>query len=211
MAFQRIGLGLALLALLAVSACGSSSNSTSQPTPEALRSGRVDIGGYELDWMCRGESSPTIVAEAGYDSAGTSTYFDLMEPMSRISRVCTYDRAGTGTSDRRPDGMHVTSLLQAHELHGLLEGAAISPPYVVVAHSYGGFVVAVCGYRRNSRSVLIDFTRGRDRAVSPLLRAPGWLGGWWRPSISTRPVRAATAATTAIRLSRSSKRADTRT
>jgi pimeloyl-ACP methyl ester carboxylesterase len=140
MAFQRIGLGLAWLALLAVSACGSWSNSTSQPTPEALRSGRVDIGGYELDWMCRGEGSPTIVAEAGYDSAGTSTYFDLMEPMSRISRVCTYDRAGTGTSDRRPDGMHVTGLLEAHELHGLLEGAAISPPYVVVAHSYGGFV-----------------------------------------------------------------------
>jgi pimeloyl-ACP methyl ester carboxylesterase len=58
----------------------------------------------------------------------------------------TWDRASNTrmpvllSSDRRPDGMHVTSLLQAHELHGLLEGAAISPPYVVVAHSYGGFV-----------------------------------------------------------------------
>ena len=100
----------------------------------------MDVGGYELDWTCQGSGSPTIVAEAGYDSAGTSTYFDLMEPLSEISRVCTYDRAGTGTSDHRPDGMHVTSLLQARELHDLLEGAAISPPYVVVAHSYGGFV-----------------------------------------------------------------------
>jgi pimeloyl-ACP methyl ester carboxylesterase len=140
MTFQRIGFGLALLALLCVSACGNTSDSTSQPHPGELSSGRVDVGGYELDWMCRGAGSPTIVAEAGYDSAGTSTYFDLMESLSRVSRVCTYDRAGTGTSDRRPDGMHVTSLLQARELHDLLEGAAISPPYVVVAHSYGGFV-----------------------------------------------------------------------
>ena len=27
--------------------------------------GRVDIGGYELAWMCEGEGSPTIIAEAG--------------------------------------------------------------------------------------------------------------------------------------------------
>ena len=87
--------------------------------------GRVDVGGYELAWMCQGEGSPTIIAEAGYDSAGTSTYFESMGPMSDISRVCTYDRAGTGTSDHRPAGMHVTSLLQAKELHALLEGAAI--------------------------------------------------------------------------------------
>ncbi len=87
--------------------------------------GRVDVGGYELAWMCQGEGSPTIIAEAGYDSAGTSTYFESMGPMSAISRVCTYDRAGTGTSDHRPAGLHVTSLLQAKELHALLEGAAI--------------------------------------------------------------------------------------
>jgi pimeloyl-ACP methyl ester carboxylesterase len=99
------------------------------------------------------------VAEAGYDSAGTSTYFDLMESLSRISRVCTYDRAGTGTSDGRPDGMHVTSLLQAHELHDLLEGAGISPPYVVVAHSYGAFVgrlFAATYLGETSGLVLID-------------------------------------------------------
>ena len=72
----------------------------SLPSPSiAPAFGRVDIGGYELAWMCQGEGSPTIIAEAGYDSAGTSTYFDSMGPMSDISRVCTYDRAGTGTSD----------------------------------------------------------------------------------------------------------------
>jgi Alpha/beta hydrolase family len=128
------------LALIACSGAPSSPAPISASPSNPPASGRVDVGGYELAWMCQGEGSPTIIAEAGYSSPGTDTYAALMEPMSEISRVCTYDRAGTGTSDHRPAGLHVTSLLEAKELHSLLEGASISPPYVVVAHSYGGFV-----------------------------------------------------------------------
>ena len=109
----------------------------SQPASPTL--GRADVGGYRARMELPGEGSPTIIAEAGYDSAGTSTYFNLMGH-AEISRVCTYDRAGTGTSDRRPSGLQVTSMLEARELHALLVDASIEPPYVVVAHSYGGFV-----------------------------------------------------------------------
>jgi hypothetical protein len=139
-------LGAVALALTLTTCGGGGSESSPEavtPTPSPSNTptfGRVDVGGYELAWMCQGDGSPTILAEAGYNSAGTSTYFDLMGPLSDITRVCTYDRAGTGTSDHRPSGLHVTSLLEAKELHALLEGAAIAPPYVVVAHSYGGFI-----------------------------------------------------------------------
>ena len=136
----KVRFALTFLVLVA-SACGSSGQSTSSVTPaDELTGGRVDVGGYELTWMCRGSGSPTIVAEAGYDSAGTDTWFDLLGPLSEISRVCTYDRAGTGTSDPRPDDPHVSGMLEAQELHRLLEGARVVPPYVVVSHSYGGFV-----------------------------------------------------------------------
>jgi pimeloyl-ACP methyl ester carboxylesterase len=130
--------------VMALTACNNEASSGQQsvsPSPPFVPTfGRVDIGGYELAWMCQGEGSPTIIAEAGYDSAGTSTFFESMGRMSDISRVCTYDRAGTGTSDPRPTGMHVTGLLEAKELHAVLKGAAIPPPYVLVAHSYGGFI-----------------------------------------------------------------------
>ena len=156
---RRLGtLALAMTLL----ACGGDASppQTASPSPSnAPTYGRVDVGGYELAWMCQGEGSPTIIAEAGYNSAGTSTYFDLMEPMAEVSRVCTYDRAGTGTSDHRPAGLHVTSLSEAKELHALLEGAAIAPPYVVVAHSYGGFVArlfAATYAQETAGLVLID-------------------------------------------------------
>jgi len=112
------------------------------PTSTVSTAGRVDVGGYELAYECRGTGSPTIVTEAGYDSAGTSTFFGLMDPLAEISRVCAYDRAGTGTSDRRPPAVArgLTVMDQAAELHALLQGADIQPPYVLVGHSFGGFI-----------------------------------------------------------------------
>jgi pimeloyl-ACP methyl ester carboxylesterase len=133
----------ALCMLIAVGLCACATSDEPRPRGEPAEPpaiGRVDVGGYELAWMCRGSGSPTIIAEAGYDSAGTDTWIDLLGPLSKVSRVCTYDRAGTGTSDDRPTGMDVTGMLETEELHRLLEGAGIESPYVVVGHSYGGFV-----------------------------------------------------------------------
>jgi pimeloyl-ACP methyl ester carboxylesterase len=137
----RCSIGLGFVVAVVLAGCESEDRSKGgTPAPIESVGGRVDVGGYELAWTCRGSGSPTIVAEAGYDSAGISTYAASMGPLAGITRVCTYDRAGIGESDHRPSGLHVTSLLQAKELHALLEGASIEPPYVVVAHSYGGFI-----------------------------------------------------------------------
>ena len=138
-------LPLALLAVLAACttptpSAGSSVQPPAPPTTSRPDAGRVDVGGYELAYECRGHGSPTIVTEAGYDSAGTSVFFDLMDPLARVSRVCAYDRAGTGVSQPRPSAPGLTVMDQAAELHALLEGAGIGPPYVLVAHSFGGFV-----------------------------------------------------------------------
>jgi pimeloyl-ACP methyl ester carboxylesterase len=120
---------------------------------------KVDIGGYSLALSCRGQGSPTIVLEAGYDSSGLDTWFDLMDPFAQISRVCTYDRAGIGVSDPRPKGTHITSMSEADELERLLQTAGIAGPYVVVAHSYGGFIGRLFAARYRDQTaglVLID-------------------------------------------------------
>jgi hypothetical protein len=124
--------------MLALTACVG--GSTSSTTSASALDTKVDVGGYSLALSCRGQGTPTIVLEAGYDSSGLDTWADLMEPLAGISRVCTYDRAGTGVSDPRPPGTRITSMSEADELHRLLQAAGIGGPYMVVAHSYGGFI-----------------------------------------------------------------------
>ena len=129
----------ALALLVVIFACGVDGRPGSErSTPPSA--GRVDVGGYELAYECHGSGSPTIVTEAGYDSSGIATWADLIDELAATSRSCAYDRAGTGASDDRPGAGRLTSGDQAAELHALLEGADIEPPYVLVAHSYGGFV-----------------------------------------------------------------------
>lgn len=170
-----IRVALALLVALGLAACSISDGRRSE-TGHAAEStgGRVDVGGYELAWMCRGSGSPTIVAEAGYDSAGTDTWFDLLGPLSGVSRVCTYDRAGTGTSDTRPYGMHITGMLESDELHRLLDGAGIRPPYVVVGHSYGGFISRLFAARYpNETAGLVLVDSSHEEEIEPYRRFYG--------------------------------------
>lgn len=164
-----------LVVSLGLGACAGSNGPRPGATPTgSSEGGRVDVGGYELAWMCRGSGSPTIVAEAGYDAAGTDTWFDLLGPLSQVSRVCTYDRAGTGSSDARPDGMHVTGMLEAQELHRLLDGAGIQPPYVVVGHSYGGFIsrLFAAGYPAQTAGLVLVDSSHEDE-IAPYRRFYG--------------------------------------
>ena len=54
-------------------------------------------------------------------------------------RVCSYDRANKGRSGSAPTPRSGVSLVR--DLHGLLEAAEVSGPYVLVGHSAGGLLV----------------------------------------------------------------------
>jgi pimeloyl-ACP methyl ester carboxylesterase len=90
-----------------------------------------------------GQGSPTVILEAGYGASGTSTWFQFQEQTTGVTRVCTEDRAGLGLSDPHPasGGDRVTVQRMAQDLHSLLQGVGEQPPYVLVGHSFGGFVV----------------------------------------------------------------------
>jgi pimeloyl-ACP methyl ester carboxylesterase len=82
------------------------------------------------------------VLEAGYGASGTSTWFQFQEQTTGVTRICVEDRAGVGLSDPRPPSQEPVPVRRmAQDLHALLEGAGEEPPYVLVGHSFGGFVV----------------------------------------------------------------------
>jgi pimeloyl-ACP methyl ester carboxylesterase len=98
----------------------------------------IDVGGHRLHLLTKGTDGPTVVFEQG--AGGPSLgWLGLQEQISKFARVCLYDRAGYQWSDevRGPRNMQA----RVRDLHELLVRAALPEPYVLVGHSYGGFLV----------------------------------------------------------------------
>jgi pimeloyl-ACP methyl ester carboxylesterase len=101
------------------------------PAPGRL----VDVGGHRLHVRCEGTGEPTVVLEAGAAN-GSLSWYKVVPEIAKLTRVCAYDRAGHGWSDSGPRP-RLPSVV-AGELHALLSGGGLPPPYVMVGHSLGG-------------------------------------------------------------------------
>jgi pimeloyl-ACP methyl ester carboxylesterase len=172
----------AIAVALVLAACGAESTSRSlSPSPSSSpepTGGSADVGGYELSYECRGEGAPTVILEAGLGAAGTDEFLGFIDQVAAITRVCTYDRAGTGTSDNRPEGFHVTAGLMAEEVHRLLDVLEMQEPVVLVGHSYGGMPIrAFEGVYPGDVAgmVLIDVSSEPEVPVYERLDAGPWI------------------------------------
>jgi pimeloyl-ACP methyl ester carboxylesterase len=109
-----------------------------KPKPTDAFSRMIDVGGFRLAIYCRGTGSPTVVLESG-GGRSSAAWLGLEPVLARTTRVCSYDRAGLGNSDARVPLEPVQAAKVIEELHTLLRGAGISPPYVLGGWSLGGF------------------------------------------------------------------------
>ena len=159
-------ISLAILpALPATAAVQTDATVTPIPPPGRL----VDIGGWRLHILCTGEphpGQPTVILEAGIGDF--SVEWSLVQPrVAPFARVCSYDRADEGWSDYGP---HPRTMHQiVYELHALLDQAGVKPPYVLVGHSYGGWLVRLYRSRYPSDVVgLVLVEAGGDDPVRVL-------------------------------------------
>jgi steroid delta-isomerase-like uncharacterized protein len=130
-----VGTALAVVALMAEAVAQSSAAVRSideLPLPGQL----VDVGGYRLHLYCMGEGRPAVVFDAGAGS-WSIFYREVQERVAEETRACAYDRAGMGWSE--PGLSPRDSRRMAEDLHALLRGAGVEPPYVLVGHSLGGY------------------------------------------------------------------------
>lgn len=124
------------LGTLAAGAVAKSSLAKQYPAPGQL----VDVGGFKMHINCTGQGSPTVILAAG--SADFSTTWSYVQPeVAKLTRVCTYDRAGLGWSEPSPHPRTANTTVE--ELHTLLVNANVQRPYVLVGHSLGGMHMRV--------------------------------------------------------------------
>jgi len=127
--------GAALLAACAApagdSAVDTSLDGYSQPGQ------LVDIGGRRLNLRCSGEGAPTVILDIGLGE--TSLAWRKVQPrLARLTRVCSYDRAGFAFSDAGP--MPRDGRAEADDLHALVHAAGLRTPLVLVGHSLGSVI-----------------------------------------------------------------------
>ncbi len=148
--------------LWCIAALGAGVTGCDSPAPSGDRSGLVEIGGDRtMHLECSGSGSPTVIFVSGAGIAADNWHYagdptDDAEPAKRddsavypqtaeFTRVCAYDRPGTEQMEGDPS--RSTSIPQpttaqgdAADLHALLTAAEVEGPYVLVGHSWGGFI-----------------------------------------------------------------------
>jgi pimeloyl-ACP methyl ester carboxylesterase len=98
----------------------------------------VTVGRHRLHYLCEGAGSPAVILEAGI-AASSLTWSRVQPAVARETRVCSYDRAGLAWSEGTPSARSIDALVS--ELRVLLTHAAVPPPYVLVAHSFGALII----------------------------------------------------------------------
>ena len=99
----------------------------------------IDIGaGQRIYLLEKGSGEATVLFEAGI-AATNPNWFHIQETVSRFAATASYDRSGLGWSS--PSRTARTPGNLAAELHELLQGAGLKPPFILVGHSFGGLVM----------------------------------------------------------------------
>jgi pimeloyl-ACP methyl ester carboxylesterase len=139
------------IALPCLPSLGISHAQSYDKTPPPL--GRlIDIGSRRLHLYCVGKGSPTVIIENGQSSF--SIDWGLVQPeVAKVTRVCTYDRAGYAWSERGPATGSVEQTTD--DLHLLLRVAGVRPPYILVGASIGSLYAQ--GYQRRYPSEVVGF------------------------------------------------------
>jgi pimeloyl-ACP methyl ester carboxylesterase len=178
-------LGLAIVLALVTAGCSANAATGGTTGTTASRAqgnfAKVfPVDGHGVYVRCTGHGSPTIVlisgagvSSASWDYVGDTTDTanppkkspDAVEPqLAKVTRVCSYDRPGTTGFDDSPSRstavpQPTTAQEDARTLHDALLVAGVSSPYVLVGHSWGGFIATTYDrlYPNEARGmVLID-------------------------------------------------------
>lgn len=163
----------ARMVLAAAMVCAITPGLSGCPQPQGTRprdGKKIDVGGYEIFYRLSEGAGPTVVLMSGLND-DLAVWNKVYPLVAENHRVLAYDRGGIGWSDRGPDPRDGSRVVE--ELRAVFQELDVPPPYILVAHSFGGLFARLyaASYPESvSGIVLIDTTHEDtwDRNASEL-------------------------------------------
>ena len=98
----------------------------------------VEINGKKQFVIVKGQGSPAIIFVNG-KGADHSSYDSVQKNLSKVTLTFAYDRGGLGLSESINKERSIDNMVS--ELNQILEKESIKPPYILVGHSMGGYII----------------------------------------------------------------------
>jgi pimeloyl-ACP methyl ester carboxylesterase len=98
----------------------------------------VSIPGAEMHVCTLGHGGPPVVLESGI-AASSINWRPLQADLATLTTVYSYDRAGFGWSVSKFRGCTLARM--ADDLHAMLAAMRVPAPYVLVGHSFAGYIL----------------------------------------------------------------------
>ena len=149
------------LVLIAITICPLVAQNVSVSTPPVPPGRLVKLESRRIHINCTGKGGPVVILLHG--SGAYSFDWALVQPeVAKLTRVCSYDRAGHAWSDLAPTAQTYSEM--AEDLHQLLKSAGEKTPVVLVGHSGGGGLVRVFAaqYEKEVAGAVLVETGGPD-------------------------------------------------
>jgi pimeloyl-ACP methyl ester carboxylesterase len=127
----------------------------------------VKVDGGQLHVTQAGSGAVTVVFEAGFAS-DASVWRKVAPEIAKQARVLVYSRAGTGQSPARKQPL--TMAQSGAEFEQMLALAGARPPFILVGHSYGGFLIRQFAARNPAQVAGMVFVDPADEGLETVLK-----------------------------------------
>ncbi|MEJ8804262.1 alpha/beta fold hydrolase [Pontibacter sp. H249] len=98
----------------------------------------INVGDHSLEMIQAGTGTYTVIFESGFGT-DYKVWGNVAAEVMNSNQVMLYSRAGTGKSEANPKPQTLETAVQ--NLSTLIEQARLKPPFILVGHSYGAFII----------------------------------------------------------------------
>ncbi|MCP2045287.1 alpha/beta fold hydrolase [Pontibacter sp. HSC-36F09] len=98
----------------------------------------INVGDHSLEMIQAGAGEYTVIFESGFGT-DYKVWGNVAAEVLNSNQVMLYSRAGTGRSEANPKPQTLEAAVQ--DLNTLIDQANLKPPFILVGHSYGAFII----------------------------------------------------------------------